>query len=643
MDPGRHANRSRAGRHPDFADEFGFGALRCAIDNLNGDNVEWIQFPAGSHHVYLLRLLRHATADERHDRDPQAGHQPADRRPDLQFEGNISYTPDQRFSLKVTNGSVPSQTFFRAETGTGDAPWTVRELVPGGWDLTGLDVHAQRQYRHHRPGDRFGVDRARGRGHGELPVHRRLHPPPGQLFLSKITFGGVGTFPFTVEPQGGGTTLHSSATTTDVGTPVDAVPGPFDLDAGTYLISERLPRQRGGRWRQIAVNCNGRRDTTLRGVSPSKSVTIRAGEGVACVFENRFVPNGSLQVFKQTRGAGGTTGFVISPVADPTREYTQTAVTSGSGDVAQAHGDSTSRLRLGRYVIQETGTVSSDKGRWTLLAAICNNRLRGYGQGRLEVRLTSDQPHVVCRFINGFTPDVDPVPPNPEPTPPTPSPPPPATDLVVTKRALRGSVPFGSIARFRITVHNAGPVAAEQVVVADDPGPNAQLVSAKPSQGGCNERLPLICRLGALDAGASATILVRVRAVGTPTISNLAVVGSATPETRLDNNSTATPSASARRAACCRSAACGARTSSRTWPADPPGSAAHVADRVADAAVPHDDSLSRGGRGLQRRRHCGGGRRRRRERRGGEERGGGDDCGRECDEHRTARARAGHD
>ena len=37
---------------PAFADQFGFGALRCAIDNLNGDNVEWIQYPAGGRHVY---------------------------------------------------------------------------------------------------------------------------------------------------------------------------------------------------------------------------------------------------------------------------------------------------------------------------------------------------------------------------------------------------------------------------------------------------------------------------------------------------------------------------------------------------------------------------------------------------------------
>ena len=52
VDPGRHADRSRARGDPAFADEYGFGALRCAIDNLNGDNVEWIQFPAGSRHVY---------------------------------------------------------------------------------------------------------------------------------------------------------------------------------------------------------------------------------------------------------------------------------------------------------------------------------------------------------------------------------------------------------------------------------------------------------------------------------------------------------------------------------------------------------------------------------------------------------------
>ena len=96
---------SRAGRRPipvlagipAFADQFGFGALRCAIDNLNGDNVEWIQFPAGSRHVYCFAyyvtppptsgtiIIRKQVTDP-----PKADQT-------FTFEGNISYTPDQRF------------------------------------------------------------------------------------------------------------------------------------------------------------------------------------------------------------------------------------------------------------------------------------------------------------------------------------------------------------------------------------------------------------------------------------------------------------------------------------------------------------------------------------------------------------------
>jgi hypothetical protein len=34
-----------------YPNQYGFGALRCAIDNLNGDNVEWIAYPTGARHV----------------------------------------------------------------------------------------------------------------------------------------------------------------------------------------------------------------------------------------------------------------------------------------------------------------------------------------------------------------------------------------------------------------------------------------------------------------------------------------------------------------------------------------------------------------------------------------------------------------
>ena len=153
-------------------------------------------------------------------------------------------------------------------------------------------------------------------------------------------------------------------------------------------MAERLPDARGGRWHQTAVNCNARRLGSRSRPRPTE-VTIAPGAGVVCLFENRFVPFGSIAIAKETRGGAGTTGFVISPVADATRQYAKSATTRGDGGVALARGDSTRHLRLGRYVIQETGTVSDEDGRWTLLAAICGDRLRAFEQGQVEVQLTA--------------------------------------------------------------------------------------------------------------------------------------------------------------------------------------------------------------------------------------------------------------
>ena len=51
-----------------------------------------------------------------------------------------------------------------------------------------------------------------------------------------------------------------------------------------------------------------------------------------------------------TRGAVGTTGFVITPVDTPSRSFEQTATTSEEGVPVLASGDRTTRLPLGRYV-----------------------------------------------------------------------------------------------------------------------------------------------------------------------------------------------------------------------------------------------------------------------------------------------------
>jgi hypothetical protein len=72
----------------------------------------------------------------------------------------------------------------------------------------------------------------------------------------------------------------------------------------------------------------------------------------------------------------------------------------------------------------------------------------------------------------------------------------------------------------------AGAAAAGDIVVADIPGRDEQLVSAHPSQGTCGDDLPIIYRLGTLTPDARATIRVRTRATTASTMTNRAIVGS---------------------------------------------------------------------------------------------------------------------
>ena len=533
---------------PAFAGQYGFAALRCATDNVNGDNVEYIRFPTGTEHVYCFAYYVKPP--------PTAGTivikkatDPANADLTFNFEGTVSYNPGGTFTLNAK--SNPSQTFFRAGvTGATDPTrWTAAEpkaLWPKGWALAA------------RTCDVEGPDGTAGTSTAEtnLPAQdvsirlvsgdtvtctftdNTLPPPPGKLLVSKVTGGGTGRFGFTVAREDGqGEPIRTSATTEHQDEPAAVEAGLIALKPGvTYVITETVPRVRGGRWVPGVTNCTTLQRTRSRHGSRSITVNLDSGEGIACTFENRFVPRGSITIAKTTRGRAGTAGFVITPARATSRQYFKSATTKRDGGTAIATGDRTRRLRLGRYVIQETDVTPVGDGRWTLLAVTCGGRLRAFQQGQTIVELTAEHPHAVCRFIDAFTPDAPPLP-DPTPPPPQPSPPPDAQpDLVITKRALRDVVRFGAVARFEITVRNAGDAAAEQVIVADGPGENAQPVSARASQGGCGERTPLICRIGLLRAGEQATIRVSVRATGIPEISNLAVTGSATREATLANN-----------------------------------------------------------------------------------------------------------
>ena len=156
---------------PFFAGRYGFAALRCAIDDLNGDNVETIQYPSGVRHVfcyayYVTPPPSSGTIVIR--KQVQGDGAYAESFP---FSGNVSYNPGGAFDVDAGPGSPGSSTFYRAETRPGDDPWTVTEAVPAGWVLTGLECSAGASTVQTDLAERAGVDRARGRRHGDVHLH----------------------------------------------------------------------------------------------------------------------------------------------------------------------------------------------------------------------------------------------------------------------------------------------------------------------------------------------------------------------------------------------------------------------------------------------------------------------------------------
>jgi len=100
-------------------------------------------------------------------------------------------------------------------------------------------------------------------------------------------------------------------------------------------------------------------------------------------------------------------------------------------------------------------------------------------------------------------------------------------DLEITKTTSSTSATPGSTVNYTITVTNAGPSPATNVVVTDDLPSGLSPISATPSQGTCNASDPVTCNLGTIANGGSATITLSAQVTATSgTISNTASVTS---------------------------------------------------------------------------------------------------------------------
>ena len=138
---GCRAARHRPGAVRPYPGQYGFAALRCAVDNLNGDNVEWIAYPTGGRHVfcYAYYVTPPPTSGTivitKAVQPLDAGAPPSGT---FRFDGNVSYTDDNTFSLTASVPQPGSISFVRGGVGADDPPWVVRELAQAGWLLTSL-------------------------------------------------------------------------------------------------------------------------------------------------------------------------------------------------------------------------------------------------------------------------------------------------------------------------------------------------------------------------------------------------------------------------------------------------------------------------------------------------------------------------
>jgi Domain of unknown function DUF11 len=539
-----------------FPDTYGFAALRCAIDNLNGDNVEYIAYPSGTEHVfcYAYYVTPPPTSGTIIIRKEVSDPPGADQ--NFQFAGNLSFNADGTFDLNVVDGGAASQTFYRAERTPGAPPWTVREVVPAGWNLTGITCQS--------PGpsteviSQAATSVAINLVAGDTVTctyTNEFRVPAGQLFLAKSTLGGTGIFGFRVSPVGGGDELTARAETRRRVLPRLAQPAPLELAPGRYRIMEDLPQSSRGTWNVFRVWCGGGQIGRIGPRAPEEVVVrIRDEAGSACLFVNRFIPAGGLRINKITVGGTGRFDYTIRRLREPSTVYEQSARTRRALLPARARGDSTGHIELGAYVIQEIGPAA-EGGEWQLRLVVCDGRLVPAIEGRAIVRLTEGNPVKRCAFLNQFVPDDPPEPPDPPgpPDPPVPGPDPPGPnptpvdpdpDLVIRKQPGLRVVSPGERVIYTVTVRNRGPVAVEDVVLGEASG-RGEAFAAIRGRGtsSCAPRVVLGrevvgCRIGDLAPGASRTLRVVARITNDAgrTVVNVAAVGSSTPERNARNN-----------------------------------------------------------------------------------------------------------
>ncbi|MFE1146922.1 LPXTG cell wall anchor domain-containing protein [Streptomyces albidoflavus] len=306
-------------------EQYGFGALRCAQDALNGDNVEQISFPSGARHVFCYYYA--VTPPPGAGTITVVKHIDGAGQGDFRYDGNLSYADTNGdgvndFVLSARSGQDASQTFVRGESELDDDPWVFKEYVPegSGWESVGPAVCVAEA-----AGGGPGSSQIQSGEDGEVRVglvegesvtctytNRRTGGPG---ILAKQTLGSTGTFDISLEvPPGAPPVTTEPTTTTAEGVPVEVVESQ-DTPVGTYTAVERKPAPDGtGTWELTSAVCNGEEvPVTDAGDSWRVTYEVTAGENPRCLLTDTFTPGGAISVEKVTEGGTGTFGYTVAP------------------------------------------------------------------------------------------------------------------------------------------------------------------------------------------------------------------------------------------------------------------------------------------------------------------------------------------
>lgn len=380
----------QGGRVEDPVGSYGFGALRCAVDNGNGNNVEWVGFPAGTRHVFCFAYYVKsppgaAALVVRQEVTRKLG---VPQR--FTFTSGASYRPGGLFAL-TTAGDPVLVRFVRVAGG----PYPVTAQVPEGWRLASVGC-ASRSGKSSATVSEATATVTLAAGDLMTCTYTAEPPAPGGsgLTLRAVTSGTVGAVGFAVAGPDG--TRRQTATTAAEESAVMA--GGDDtagLPAGGYPVTVTPPGG-AGRWALVAVVCNGER---VPANGWTASVSIADGQPRDCVFHLARRPP-ALTVRLVTLGGTAGAGFTVIPapstVADAGDGWAANAATTASGPPVAATG-LPKELAFGSYTVVSTPPTTTAAGSWRLAKFSCDpGAARSDADGVLTVELTEAAPEAVC-------------------------------------------------------------------------------------------------------------------------------------------------------------------------------------------------------------------------------------------------------